>query len=145
MDVADWGKAQHELHARIAPVRAREYRLPVLRVASSGISQAISADGEQLASAPFPGDGHFLGAQLSLPLHGRLPLDRWLAPGSVGFAAILIAWFALWPPLRRGLVCGRRIQSRTFIWLVAADRKNITDQDQEISDPVYLKREASTA
>jgi apolipoprotein N-acyltransferase len=28
MDVADWGRRQHELHARVAPVRAAEYAFP---------------------------------------------------------------------------------------------------------------------
>jgi predicted amidohydrolase len=36
MDVADWGLRQHELHARVAPVRAAEYGIPIFRLASSG-------------------------------------------------------------------------------------------------------------
>ena len=39
MDVETWGQHQHELHARIAPVRAAEYGILIFRVASSGISQ----------------------------------------------------------------------------------------------------------
>ena len=42
MDVADWGRHQHELHARVAPVRAAEYGIPIFRVASSGISQGVN-------------------------------------------------------------------------------------------------------
>ena len=45
MDVVDWGQAQHELHARIAPVRAAEYGLPIFRLASSGISQLVDRAG----------------------------------------------------------------------------------------------------
>ncbi|MGI8966006.1 MAG: nitrilase-related carbon-nitrogen hydrolase, partial [Limisphaerales bacterium] len=41
MDVSDWGNHQHELHTRIAPTRAAEYRIPIFRVASSGISQLV--------------------------------------------------------------------------------------------------------
>src|SRR5215469_12507991 len=41
MDVVDWGKRQHQLHALVAPVRAAEYGLPIFRLASSGISQAV--------------------------------------------------------------------------------------------------------
>src|SRR5579863_4086976 len=35
MDAQDWGAAEHRLHARIAPVRAREYGIPIFRLASS--------------------------------------------------------------------------------------------------------------
>ena len=47
MDMVDWGQAQHELHARIAPVRATEYGLPIFRVASSGISQLVDRAGQR--------------------------------------------------------------------------------------------------
>src|SRR4029077_6618928 len=57
MDVVDWGEGQHELHARVAPVRAAEYGLPIFRLASSGISQAVDRTGNVLAKAPCPGDG----------------------------------------------------------------------------------------
>ena len=39
MDVVDWGQREHELHARVAPIRSAEYGIPIFRVASSGISQ----------------------------------------------------------------------------------------------------------
>ena len=45
MDVADWGRHQHELHARVAPVRAAEYGIPIFRLASSGISQGVNRPG----------------------------------------------------------------------------------------------------
>ncbi|HLH54071.1 MAG TPA: nitrilase-related carbon-nitrogen hydrolase [Verrucomicrobiae bacterium] len=80
MDVTDWGKRQHELHARVGPVRAAEYHVPVFRLASSGISQAIDASGRILATAPFPGQGALIAAHLDLDRRGRLPWDRWLAP-----------------------------------------------------------------
>ncbi|HEY2329723.1 MAG TPA: carbon-nitrogen hydrolase family protein [Verrucomicrobiae bacterium] len=46
MDVEEWGRHQHELHARVAPVRAAEYGIPIFRVASSGISQAVTGGGQ---------------------------------------------------------------------------------------------------
>jgi predicted amidohydrolase len=91
MDVEDWGKRQHELHARIAPIRAAEYRVPIFRLASSGISQAVEATGRVVASAPCPGQGAMIAAKLALPLSGQLPLDRWLAPLSSGVTAVAIA------------------------------------------------------
>jgi apolipoprotein N-acyltransferase len=79
MDVADWGRAQHELHARIAPVRAAEYGIPIFRLASSGVSQAINAAGHEIARAPFPGEGAVLSQALVLKGPGKIPPDRWLA------------------------------------------------------------------
>src|SRR5208283_504895 len=73
MDVVDWGLRQHELHARIGPVRAAEYGLPLFRVASSGISQAIDGRGRVVASAPCPGDGAILRGILKLGKTGRRP------------------------------------------------------------------------
>jgi len=76
MDVADWGRHQHELHALVAPVRAAEYHLPIFRLASSGISQAVDSTGRVVARADFPGQNEILFAELSLPEGGSLPLDR---------------------------------------------------------------------
>ena len=66
MDVVDWGRRQHELHARIAPMRAAEYGIPIFRVASSGISHGVERSGQVQASASFPGDGEsvFFGAHI---------------------------------------------------------------------------------
>ncbi|TAK94756.1 MAG: hypothetical protein EPO07_16215 [Verrucomicrobia bacterium] len=93
MDVIDWGRHQHELHARVAPVRAAEYGIPIFRVASSGISQGVSKSGWVQASAPFPGEGEmiFFGVNLSPQRRGSLPLDRYLAPVCVG----VTGWFVL--------------------------------------------------
>jgi apolipoprotein N-acyltransferase len=99
MDVIDWGRHQHELHARVAPVRAAEYGLPIFRLASSGISQAVSGGGRVIATAPMPGNGDILAAQLRLPSRGTLPLDRWLAPLCTalctGITALVLAWLLL--------------------------------------------------
>jgi apolipoprotein N-acyltransferase len=57
MDVVDWGQRQHEIHARVSPVRAVEYGVPVFRVASSGISQLVDRDGRRVAEAAFSSYG----------------------------------------------------------------------------------------
>ncbi len=64
MDVETWGRHQHELHTRVALVRAAEYGIPIFRVASSGISQLVDASGQTVASAPMPGDGAMLAGEL---------------------------------------------------------------------------------
>jgi apolipoprotein N-acyltransferase len=98
MDVDYWGQHQHELHARVAPVRAAEYGLPIFRVASSGISQAITGSGCVVAQTSVGGYGEIFSAQLQLPARGSLPLDRYLAPlcviatGIVLIALLTFAW-----------------------------------------------------
>lgn len=79
MDVETWGQHQHELHARIAPVRAAEYGIPIFRVASSGISQGVEKTGRVQSTAPFPGEGEtiFFGAHIGGK--GSAPPDRLLA------------------------------------------------------------------
>ncbi len=80
MDVVEWGKHQHDLHARIAPVRAAEYGLPVFRVASSGVSQGVNRFGLTQVSAPFPGEGEMLSFTTRMVKRSSLPPDRLLAP-----------------------------------------------------------------
>jgi apolipoprotein N-acyltransferase len=91
MDVETWGLHQHELHSRVAPVRAAEYGVPIFRLASSGISQAVNANGRVAALTTMPGNGQILAAQFRLPMHGTLPFDRGLAPLCTAFAVILLA------------------------------------------------------
>jgi apolipoprotein N-acyltransferase len=101
MDVQTWGRYQHELHSRVAPVRAAEYGVPIYRVASSGISQAASTRGRVVASAHFPGQGEFLLAHLTRADGvGSLPLDRHAAPVAVAITA-LVAVYALFLSLRQ--------------------------------------------
>jgi len=95
MDMMDWGRAEHELHTRVAPVRAIEYGLPIFRVASSGISQWTDCAGRVLATAPCPGDGATLAGTLEMRGPGRLPPDRWLAPFAVGVTTVLILGLSL--------------------------------------------------
>jgi apolipoprotein N-acyltransferase len=95
MDNTEWGKAEHELHGRIAPMRAAEYAVPVFRLCSSGISQFAGRDGRILSSAPFPGQDALLCAAMELPARGRMPLDRPLAEFSVVAAAALILFLTV--------------------------------------------------
>jgi len=98
MDVESWGRHQHELHARVAPVRAAEYGIPIFRVASSGISQAVTGGGQVVAQTKLFSYGEIFSAQLRLPIRGSIPLDRYLAPLCVGVTGIvmttllLLAW-----------------------------------------------------
>jgi apolipoprotein N-acyltransferase len=109
MDVADWGRHQHALHARVAPVRAAEYAVPIFRVASSGVSQLIDKFGHVSASAGFPGPGAILGGPFSLAEPGSLPLDRWLSPFSTGVTGVLMVWFLVqaWLLRRRPAMVSR--------------------------------------
>ncbi len=79
------------MHTRVAPVRAAEYGIPIFRLASSGISQAVARDGTVVAQAPMPGNGAFLAATLRLPARGSLPLDRYLAPICSVISAVVTA------------------------------------------------------
>ena len=104
MDVEDWGRHEHELHSRVAPVRAAEYGIPIFRLASSGISQAVAGGGEVLARTPFPGSLDVLSARLRLPARGSLPFDRYLAPVSTAITAIVLGLllYAGWQDQRVG-------------------------------------------
>jgi apolipoprotein N-acyltransferase len=95
MDVEEWGAYEHRLNARQSKLRAVEYRLPVLRVASSGPSLLINRSGWVIASTEVPGQGEILSGELSLMPRGRLPLDRWLAPACLAGTGGLIAWLVL--------------------------------------------------
>lgn len=101
MDVETWGRYQHELHGRVAPVRAAEYGVPIFRVASSGISQAVDQRGQVRAATPFPGQGEIITCQLALAPRGNyLLLDRPAAKVAVLITA-LVAATALANRLRR--------------------------------------------
>ncbi len=92
MDAQDWGEAEHMLHARIAPVRAREYGIPIFRLASSGISQLVDAQGRVVAATSFPGQGERLAGRLVMGRVGRLPLDRYIALPAVAAVGALFAY-----------------------------------------------------
>lgn len=112
MDVESWGPHEHRLNARLAPVRAAEYRIPVFRVASSGISQLIDARGRAIATAPTPGPGEVLSGELrwdNQVVPGR-PLDRWLGPVASLLTGLLTLVFMLpaaWKRRIRGAFAAR--------------------------------------
>jgi apolipoprotein N-acyltransferase len=110
MDIVDWGQAQHELHARIAPVRATEYGLPIFRVASSGISQLVDRSGRVVAAAPCPGDGAAIAGTLELRGGGRRPLDRRLAPFATAVTASVIVWLSIRRRPRNPSAAGSKVQ-----------------------------------
>jgi apolipoprotein N-acyltransferase len=95
MDVAEWGRHQHELHTRVAPVRAAEYGIPIFRLASSGISQGVNRFGRVQSSAPFPGEGEMIFFGAHIGAKGSLPLDRYLAPLCVGVTGLFMLWLAV--------------------------------------------------
>jgi apolipoprotein N-acyltransferase len=90
MDVDEWGRHEHELHSRVAPVRAAEYNIPIFRVASSGVSQAVLYNGDVVAKTSIPGNGDIFSAQIRLPMRGSLPPDRFLAPLCVGTTGLVL-------------------------------------------------------
>ncbi len=98
MDAEDWGAYEHQrLHARIAPTRAAEYGIPVVRVCSSGVSQIVDRRGRIVASAGFPGQGEMLAADIWMDGAGRIPLDRylgWVCVGAAVGAAVGVAVYA---------------------------------------------------
>ena len=90
MDLVSWGEYEHKLHAKVAPIRATEYGIPIFRVASSGISQSVKADGRVEASAPFPGQGERVSGLLVFNQTTHRPPDRFLAIPAVVIVGGLI-------------------------------------------------------
>ncbi len=78
LDELHWGESQHRLHARIAPMRAAEYGVPILRVGACGISQAVRDDGSVQANTEFPGEHATISALISPSQESRIPWDRYL-------------------------------------------------------------------
>ncbi len=107
MDVVDWGEHQHRLHARVAPTRAAEYGVPILRVASSGISQLVLANAKVEATAPFAQEEASIVGGLPLVQRGRVPWDRVVARVAVGITALVIVWLGAVAML--GLASRRKI------------------------------------
>jgi apolipoprotein N-acyltransferase len=103
MDAIAWGEREHLLHAKVAPVRARELGIPILRVASSGISQLVAWDGRVVASAPYPGQGEIVTGTLKMHGPALLPRDHWLAMPAVAAAAALTVWLVRAALRRRGI------------------------------------------
>jgi apolipoprotein N-acyltransferase len=96
VDPISWGAYEHVLDARNTPIRAAEYGVPVIRVCSSGISQAVSPNGYEIATAPFPGQGELLVAQLPMQAGSR-PIDVLLAlPAGLLFGIVIAFGMFAW-------------------------------------------------
>jgi apolipoprotein N-acyltransferase len=106
MDASEWGRHQHELHSRVAPVRAAEYGIPIFRLASSGISQAVQANGYVTAQTQVGGIDEVLSANLTLAKHPRMPWDRVLAPLCLCFTIVILV-LRLWVTVK-AIMAGRR-------------------------------------
>jgi apolipoprotein N-acyltransferase len=81
---------EHQLHARVAPVRAAEYDIPIFRLASSGISQVVTRNGAVSDSAGFPGENEMIAGGFDLTGKGSLPVDRFAAPVCVVISGMLM-------------------------------------------------------
>ena len=92
LDLETWGPHQHWLSARLAATRAAEYGVPVVRLASSGLSLMLDATGRVLASGSMPGQGEILSALIPLSAVPRQPWDRLPARLAVVPAGLLILW-----------------------------------------------------
>ena len=91
MDAESWGADEHGLNSRITRLRGVEYGLPLVRVATSGISGIYDSRGVELAGAGFPGQGESFSGTVRLAGSGTVPVDAWLAPAaSVASVAIAI-------------------------------------------------------
>jgi apolipoprotein N-acyltransferase len=95
MDVTSWGAHQHELHGRVAPARAAEYGIPIVRLCSSGISQIVDERGRVHQSRPFPGQGEIIAGRVAPADQGRLPADRYVAWAAMAVTGAYITVAAL--------------------------------------------------
>ena len=73
-----------------APVPPEASGIPIFRVASSGISQAIDPNGLVIGQIPIGINGGIFSAYLALPTAGTLPWDRYVAPVCVGITGIIL-------------------------------------------------------
>jgi apolipoprotein N-acyltransferase len=89
MDVAHWGRIQHEHHALFYALRACELRRPIVRAASSGVTLALDAWGRTVARVE-PFDPASLRAVVH-PNDAMTPYARggWLLPAVASAIALL--------------------------------------------------------
>ena len=91
MDVLEWGETEHRWNAFQANLRSSEYHLPVVRVASSGISQYLPVNGQAAVTTAI-GEGHHLYCDLRIPpaASGHIPWDRYAAPWCSLLAGVVL-------------------------------------------------------
>jgi apolipoprotein N-acyltransferase len=99
MDPEFWGEYQHTLHSRIPICRSVEYHVPVVRVASSGVSLITDRHGRILSSAAYARNAAMVSARPGQAKHTTLPVDRWLGPACT-IATVLLMIATAWK--RRG-------------------------------------------
>ena len=99
MDPVDWGPYEHDLHARIPICRAREYGVPVFRVASSGVSVAVPS-GDGIRKGEYPGQGHFVLFDVVTAKAAARPIDRIPALVCVVLTAVIMLMSFLRLPRR---------------------------------------------
>ena len=86
-----WGAQQFSQHARVAPIRSSEYRIPVARVGAQRTdAQICDGDGRILAAVSHREAGAILSSEIALAGPGRVPVDRWLGPLAL-LASIVLA------------------------------------------------------
>ncbi len=95
MDSIAWGEAEHYLHARVGPMRAAEFGIVVVRIASSGISQIVGRDGTVVVQAGFPGQDSLLIGNIGFGPRGWLPIDHWIAPICAGISGLVMIYLAV--------------------------------------------------
>lgn len=105
MDELSWGRQEHIHHARVAPTRAAELGVPILRIGSCGIPQLVDAGGHVQATAFFPKDGAVTTGVMRLSAKGRLPFDHWAAPLSLAATLIFCLGFCLGRPQKTEPAC----------------------------------------
>ena len=112
MDAIKWGEYEHRLHAKMPIVRAREYGIEIFRVASSGISQHVSARGKLLAETNFPGQGEQIYSKLLMHPKATVPVDRAIAYLSIFFSLIAMAFLLI---KKKSLVHEKPIESEELV------------------------------
>jgi len=110
-DLFEWGRREHYLHARVTPVRAAEYSLPIFRVCNA-ISQLTSPTGQVLTSTSSPSPGKIVAGHLLLKKKGSIPIDRIIAPLSIILTAMIILLFLVQSVLNKYLTSARNPQDR---------------------------------
>ena len=83
-------RSQSSVNSQVARSSAGAVnRVPIVRVASSGISQVVDARGTVVATAPFPGIGDSIAATVVPAVGVSLPVGRFLARLAV---ALTVLW-----------------------------------------------------
>jgi len=112
-DLFEWGSHEQYLHARVTPVRAAEYSLPIFRVCNA-ISQLTSPTGQVLTSTSSPSPGKIVAGHLLLKKKGSIPIDRIIAPLSTILTAMIILLFLVQSVLNKYLTSARNPQDRAM-------------------------------